>query len=570
MLNNKLTNWFNVHKTHLFWVGGVLFAIGMLVQLLYPADRLLPFAKVEGINMSAWQKKDAAWHLNNLSSNQEIAITLGNSDKPYSKVKPAKIGLKVLHNERISQSSYPWYLRIVPTSLLWFGVLQAEKPATYESDSKAAQAFLSDHLGESCNIPPKDATIKADEGKLTVVPAVDGGTCKKAQALTALGQVKPTTSQLATVKIPVEVTAANVTNAAAKDLADQLTKNSKDGITLEVANAKQVITQAEVLSWLVFSVNGKVLNFDVDEKKANSYFSKNVTPKISKPAGVTKVTTRDYTEVARIEGGKGQTLGIHQTVADVRNVLEGKTSTAKAAVVPVAPKVQYTRSYTKTSTGIAAMLQHYATDNPGTYGVSFRELGGRGLSASYNENQSFITASTYKLYVAYSVLKRIEKNDWKWSDKVTGGRNVSTCFDDMIVNSDNPCAEAMYKKIGYQTVINEARALGLSSTILAGDGQRTSAGDLTTFLVKLENKTLGLKDSSRSRLIDAMKRNVYRQGVPAGANGTVADKVGFLNGLLHDASIVYSPKGTYALTIMTNGSTWGKIAEITRKIEELR
>ena len=58
--------------------------------------------------------------------------------------------------------------------------------------------------------------------------------------------------------------------------------------------------------------------------------------------------------------------------------------------------------------------------------------------------------------------------------------------------------------------------------------------------------------------------------MPAGASGSVADKVGFLNGLLHDAAIVYSPKGDYALTVMSDGSSWANIAEITRKIEALR
>ena len=50
----------------------------------------------------------------------------------------------------------------------------------------------------------------------------------------------------------------------------------------------------------------------------------------------------------------------------------------------------------------------------------------------------------------------------------------------------------------------------------------------------------------------------------------MADKVGFLDGLLHDAAIVYSPSGTYVLVIMTDGSSWAEIAALTRKIEELR
>jgi beta-lactamase class A len=98
----------------------------------------------------------------------------------------------------------------------------------------------------------------------------------------------------------------------------------------------------------------------------------------------------------------------------------------------------------------------------------------------------------------------------------------------------------------------------------------TTANDLATYLTKLQNSQLSIKPASRDRLLSAMKRNIYRQGVPSGASGQTADKVGFLWGLLHDAAIVYSPKGTYVLAVMTDGSTWGNIAELTRKIEALR
>jgi hypothetical protein len=68
-----------------------------------------------------------------------------------------------------------------------------------------------------------------------------------------------------------------------------------------------------------------------------------------------------------------------------------------------------------------------------------------------------------------------------------------------------------------------------------------------------------------------MKGNVYRQGIPSGIpNARVADKVGFLDALLHDASIVYSPKGTYVLIILTNNASWGNIAELAKEIESVR
>ena len=47
------------------------------------------------------------------------------------------------------------------------------------------------------------------------------------------------------------------------------------------------------------------------------------------------------------------------------------------------------------------------------------------------------------------------------------------------------------------------------------------------------------------------------------------DKVGFLEGYLNDAAIVTHPKGKYVMSIITKSQSWGKIAEITRKLEDI-
>ncbi len=79
------------------------------------------------------------------------------------------------------------------------------------------------------------------------------------------------------------------------------------------------------------------------------------------------------------------------------------------------------------------------------------------------------------------------------------------------------------------------------------------------------------QQTSRDRWIETMKGNVYVSGIPTGIPGaTVADKVGFMDGLLHDAAIIYSKKGDYVLIIMTNGSSWGNIAALAKEIEAAR
>lgn len=147
---------------------------------------------------------------------------------------------------------------------------------------------------------------------------------------------------------------------------------------------------------------------------------------------------------------------------------------------------------------------------------------------------------------------------------------MSQCFEDMIAKSDNACAESLLMKVGLRKQTDEMNDLGLkSSTFMKSGGPFTTANDLAIFLASLESGQ-SLQGESRSRLIGSMTRNIYRQGVPAGASGTVADKVGFMNGLLHDAAIVYSPSGTYALAVMTEGSSWAAIADLTREIEKIR
>lgn len=105
---------------------------------------------------------------------------------------------------------------------------------------------------------------------------------------------------------------------------------------------------------------------------------------------------------------------------------------------------------------------------------------------------------------------------------------------------------------------------------MGNNGIETTSADLALLLAQLQTGQILTQQSSRDRLIDDMKRNIYRGGIPAGINSVVADKVGFLDGFLNDAAIVYSPTGTYVLVILTDGSSWPTIADFAGKIEALR
>ena len=547
----------------------VTLAVISIGQLLYPRDRLAPFMTIDSVAVGGWVRKDATWELDHKLSEQSMAISIKNTKQTYQTLKPGDIGLTILNKSRVDVAGYPLWARLIPTSVLWYHLVAPRDAPRYERNDAKLAEFVRTTLGD-CRLAPKDAGVEFNNNDLQLIPASSGGTCDKNEMLGALRGVSPTISNPANIRIAVAIKEPKVTDDTAKELIRSLKEQSKKGILIKVNDETKIITQNELLPWLRFAAKNDTLDVSIDKDLSDKYFAKNVTPLVTVPAGTTRVSTRDFTELSRKTGKSGKTLAAEETRQSILAVLGGKSEEADAITQTAKPKVVYSRSYTKTSTGIAALLTHYDQDNAGVFGVSFVELGGAGRTAAYNQDRTFTTASTYKLFVAFSTLKLVDSGKYKWTDKIVDGRDLNTCFDDMIVKSDNTCAEALLEKLGRERLDSDLRSIGLKRSTFRAKNNQTTAAELASFLTKLQDRDLPIKSSSRDRLLSAMKRQQYRQGIPAGASGTVADKVGFLNGLLHDAAIVYSPKGTYVLVVLSDGSSWANIADITKKIESLR
>ncbi len=556
----------------LLYIGSGLLVVLTLVQIFYPSSRLLPFTKIDGLNVGGWNKKDAAWQLDKDYSVTTVSIYFGDIKKPYKSPSLASIGIKASNSQRVSAVDYPWYLRIAPLSIFWghFATTASDKPV-YNRDGVVLKKYIDVDLGGSCDVKPQDATLKATDGSLDLVKSALGGSCDVAVLASMLSTAKPTLIKDNKVNIPIKIINPDVTDDSALKLADQIKDRIGTGIAMSTGSTTQVIPVKDVLGWLDFSVVEGKLTYVLNGDRSKSFLDSTIAPKVKVASGVTTVSTYDFVETSRITGPSGQALDNAATLVVLQQYIDSKIDNPVAAVAPIAPTVSYKRSYSPSSVGLSALMQNYASSHAGTYGVALTELSGANRNASYNASKSFTTASTYKLFVAYSTLLRVESGQWQWSDQIQGGRNLEKCFDDMIVKSDNACGEALLTKIDYAPITNEAHAIGLNNTSFMGkDGIKTTPGDLSLFLSMLQTGQILSQQSSRDRLIGAMQRNIYRQGIPSGATGTVADKVGFIDGLLHDAAIVYSPNGTYVLTIMTDGASWANIAELTRQIEGLR
>lgn len=535
-------------------------------QFFYPTDRLLPFTRLDDQSVSSMNEREITQLLVDKYSNVPIVLDINGAAKHYTVKETTSIAGVSPDNEKIFNglTSYPWWQRLVPFSALFVGALKNQAIVVDLDDARFsdyAKARLAD-----CRVNPKNAGVMVKNNDVVLSSAKDGQQCVE-KDLRKLILAAKLSEKGVTVAIDAKVIEPTRKD---KDVSGML-KDAKElverKLSLKIDDKTYAVDKATIASWLAFnedSKNKKKLYVDVDIDAVRLFVAE-MQKKIYAAPTPEVVYVVDGVEKSRIEGKDGRGLNHTETATALREQLLKGDGTASATVISLPPIVKYERSYSATKTGLQVLLNDLVAAK-GNYGISVRWLDGSVVSA--RGDTSYHPASTYKLYVAYSLLKRIESGDMQWDAVSTGGKSVSQCFDLMIVNSDNTCAEWFGNTIGWNTITSEVRALGLNNTDVGFGTKTSTANDETKFLAQLQNCSF-LRQAECDRLTSAMKRQVYRSGIPAGVSSTVADKVGFLDGSLHDAAIVYAPNKTYTLTIMTTGSSWGDIADAARQINNL-
>jgi beta-lactamase class A len=183
-------------------------------------------------------------------------------------------------------------------------------------------------------------------------------------------------------------------------------------------------------------------------------------------------------------------------------------------------------------------------------GIKFVDLNDPDFSLEINSETEFTAASTYKLFAAYAMFN---------------SGNPPACLDDMIIYSDNDCPLEYLASYGWTRLTQDALEIGAEQTWF-DETTHSTAHDLAIMLEQIYDGSL-LSEADNLRLLQDMEKQIFREGIPAGIpEARVADKVGFLDELLHDAAIVYSPKGDFVLVILSEGESWQFIADVAAEI----
>ncbi len=550
-----------VVRSKRFWkYAGIVLGAVIFLQLIFPYDRAFFLSQVDQQPV-ALKTTDEITHFLEERYKNGVVVTA----QPATRTSFADTGLKVdpgATAERLTR--YPVWQRLIPFSSI-VRLFSGDHVSKVSYLKLTNEQWASD-IEAKCAVSAKDAEVEIRDGKLAVSASSDGAKCPAAAVITAL-KATPLAPEIR-VNTARETVKPKRSNEQMSAQIKKIETVIARGVTVDVSGTKVTAEPSEIVSWLVFTGGANnQLQLDVDSAKLQEFIARVQRPIYASP-GTTVVTMRDGIETGRTTGANGRGIDNTDLIAQLRRALNQQDAiNLTAKVISVPPLVTYSRTYTNSTAGLQALINDIAGEK-GNTAIAVTELDGQRRNVSANGDKQYHPASTYKLFVAFGVVKRIEANQWKWSDGING-TTIDECLTRMIVNSDNACAESFAEKIGgWSGVEADVKATGATGTNLNLAEPVGTVKDQVLFLQKLQDNQL-MKQENRDKLLALMKRQQYRAGIPAGVKSEVADKVGFLGANLHDSGLIYTSHGVYALSIYSSGGSWGNIADAARRIEAL-
>ena len=582
----ELNYWLKHHWKLLIIVIVAVALLGETIfQIVYPSSRLIPGTKVDGLALGGLRKDAAAAKLDSAYSGLKLDIYFGKNGAPFQSPKMSDIGIGVDNTARVAKLNYPFYLRIIPGSLFWAPALERPGDISYTYDRDKIADYTQGKVGTDCSIEPQNASLKLVETQLQLVPSATGGTCDITEFQQSLANVKPNPDKANSVRIAIDETPAPVSDDLARDLAAKLNGRLAAVMPISVDSATDSIPGRVVLSWLDFKAvvpeqtldstgnQAASLQFIVNTDRMKDYLDQGIASKLVVKPGVSKVTTLDFTETSRANGANGRDINVGATAQSVTDYINSKSDKAVGATQVVGPTYIYTRNYSPTSVGFSALLTQYAQDNPGTWGLAFNELSGvtSPRHAVYNGDAKFPAAGIHSLYLGYTDVIQQYNGASRPVDIISGSTNATDCFKKMFQEFDQSCTDGFYNFYGYATIAARGRDLGLKNTDFAGRETKTSANDLQNVMVGLFKNQIARTEGGQ-KILSTIRTTRNNDGIPAGAgSSSVAHIVGENDTIHNDTAIIYnSSHGAYALTVLSDGTSWDKIAGLVKKIEALK
>ncbi len=554
-------------KRHRILIWAVFLGLSAILgwQIAYPPDKALPLASINGVSQSSRSYDEMAKDIVDKFDHTKIKLSVDG-------VKEVEFDLKVTGAEpntdtMISKmSDYPFWQRFIPGSILLQPVQVARADIYFAG--KPFEIFAKEQA-KALSFPAKNARIAIKDGEIVAEKEVAGSQVDATALARAISEAPIKLGDSTTVHIPTKRIEPTQTAADLEKVRKQAEDALSHLITIKAEGKTFTPSRTDIAGWLILGANDKGETILTVDRESVRLYANAINSIVGTPGGQTNVTIVDGREVGRVVGVSGRMVDIDRLADQLSSVVvvEPKNVSLEAAFKEALPVVVYNNRYSATQAGLQAYVEDTARSK--NMRIIIQQLDGEHWNAHARETESTPSASTFKVYLAKILFDKIDAGEIRWSDPILD-TNVAGCFERMTVASTNPCAESWIAQWGREYINNYIYGLGFShgTSFTTGGAVQTTAADLNKYMTMLYNGTI-LIGANRDRLLDSLGRHPYRYGIPTGSAGVVHDKVGFLWDYVHDAAIVQHPRGTYIMTIMTKGQSYGAIAAVTREVERI-
>lgn len=229
---------------------------------------------------------------------------------------------------------------------------------------------------------------------------------------------------------------------------------------------------------------------------------------------------------------------------------------------------------------IAETISKARKEFPGHSAVIFADLD-NGTRVEFEPDARFESASLCKLIILAELYRQfqvgthtpdemlvlLEKQKMGGSGHLKDAKegsqhSLQSLAEAMITESDNTATQMLTDLMGRDKIQEGAKALGLDNTTLERDifdfaaidqgrDNYISARDAAAFLQQLARQELPGSQQMNEILERQKRHDMIGKDFPSGVR--VAHKTGELDGILHDAAIVYAPRGNFLLVCLSDG-----------------
>lgn len=191
---------------------------------------------------------------------------------------------------------------------------------------------------------------------------------------------------------------------------------------------------------------------------------------------------------------------------------------------------------------LVRIIEENINGYPGTFGIFIKNLS-TGQEVSLNEEESFPSASLYKLFVMYTLYQKGVKGE---EDNIKA----------MITVSSNESSLYLVDKYTSWAEMTEImQGLGLKNTTLNQNPIITTPKDVAKLLELISlGKAVNLEASIA--MLELMASQEINDRIPFSlpAKTLVAHKTGELEDVRHDAGVIITPENNFILVLMSKGS----------------